>query len=197
MSILNIKSYLCKQKHIMIEQIGNTGTRAAGMVLFGDELSCMLLDTRWMLIAIVLLIIADYRFGCEESSLRHKNALESKSPLLADRYEFRASRARRRTLNKFVDYLIYIMVGVSLGRALLPQIDIDYIWGGWVVTAFIAIRIEIPSIVGHFLFVRGVSVEKKTIIGFIKAFVVALAKSKSEGVGDALEEGFKATEDKK
>ena len=49
---------------------------------------------------------------------------------------------------------------------------------------------------GYFLFVRGVSVEKKTIMGFIKAFVVALAKSKSEGVGDAIEEGFKATEDK-
>ena len=180
----------------MVGQVGNTGTRAAGMMLFWDELSCMLLDTRWMLIAIVLLIIADYRFGCEESSLRHKNALECKSPLLADRYEFRASRARRRTANKFVDYLIYIMVGIALGKALLPQIDIDYIWGGWVVTAFIAARIEIPSVLGHFLFVRGVSVEKKTIMGFIRAFVVALAKSKSEGVGDALEEGFKATEDK-
>lgn len=181
----------------MVAQIGNTGTRAAGMVLFGDELSCMLLDTRWMLIAIVLLIIADYRFGCEESSFRHKNALEDKNLLLADRYEFRVSRARRRTTNKFVDYLIYIMLGVSLGKALLPQLDINYIWGGWVVTAFIAARIEIPSIVGHFLFVRGVSVEKKTITGFIKAFVVALAKSKSEGVGDALEEGFKATDGKK
>lgn len=56
----------------MVGQVGNTGTRAAGMMLFGNELSCMLLDTRWMLIAIVLLIIADYRFGCEESSLRHK-----------------------------------------------------------------------------------------------------------------------------
>lgn len=89
------------------------------------------------------------------------------------------------------------MVGVSLGKALLPQIDIDYIWGGWVVTAFIAVRIEIPSIVGHFLFVRGVAVEKKTIMGFIKAFIVALTKSKSEGVGNALEEGFKATEDRK
>ena len=181
----------------MVAHIGNTGTRAAGKVLFVDVLRCMLLDTRWMLIAIVLLIIADYRFGCEESSLRHKNALEDKNLLLADRYEFRVSRARRRTANKFVDYLIYIMLGVSLGKALLPQLDINYIWGGWVVTAFIAARIEIPSIVGHFLFVRGVSVEKKTITGFIKAFVVALAKSKSEGVGDALEEGFKATEGKK
>ena len=88
------------------------------------------------------------------------------------------------------------MVGVSLGRALLPQLDIDYIWGGWVVTAFIAVRIEIPSILGHFLFVRGVPVGKKTRMRFINAFLVALAKSKSEGVGDALEEGFKATEDK-
>ena len=65
MSILNIKSYLCKQKHIMIEQIGNTGTRATGILLFGGELTSMIYDMKWMLIAIGLLIIADYRLGCE------------------------------------------------------------------------------------------------------------------------------------
>lgn len=195
MSILNIKSYLCKQKHIMVEQIGNTGTRATGMLLFGGELTAMIYDMKWMLIAIGLLITADYRLGCEESKMQYRKAVEEGNEVLKERYKFRGSRARRQTANKLIDYLIYMMVGISIGKALLPQLSIDYVWGGWVVAFCIAAFIEIPSSAGHLFYVRGVTVKKKTIAGFTKAFITALAKSKSEDVGNALDEGFKSVKE--
>lgn len=176
----------------MVEQIGNTGTRAAGMLFFGSELTSMLYDMRWMLLAVVLLIIADYRLGSEESKMQYRKAVEEGNEVLKERYKFRGSRARRQTANKLIDYLIYMMVGISIGKALLPQLSIDYIWGGWVVAFIIAAFIEIPSSAGHLFYVRGIKVEKRTITGFLKAFVTALARNKSENLGNALDEGFKS-----
>ena len=43
------------------------------------------------------------------------------------------------------------------------------------------------SISGHFFYLRGVSVEKKSVFGFFKAFIIALTKKKSEDIGDALD----------
>ena len=40
------------------------------------------------------------------------------------------------------------------------------------------------------LLFEGVSVEKKTINGFFKAFAIAFAKRKDEDVGEALKEAF-------
>ena len=195
--MLNIKNYLCKQKRFMVEEVGNTGTRATGILLFGGELSTMLFDMRWMLLLIGVLIIADYRLGCEESKMHYLDAKAKGNELLCEQNKFRRSRARRKTANKFIDYMIYVIVGISFGKALLPQLHLDYIWGGWVATAIIAILIELPSSLGHFFYVRGVIVKKKTIEGFLRAFFVALVKKKSDNVGNALEEGFKATEEGK
>ena len=43
----------------------------------------------------------------------------------------------------------------------------------------------------------GVTIEERTIKGFVKAFTVALIKRKSEAIGDAIESGFNRIEDKK
>ena len=181
----------------MVGEVGNTGTRATGILLFGGELSTILFDIRWMLLLIGVLIIADYRLGCEESKMHYIDAKAKGNELLCEQNKFRRSRARRKTANKFIDYMIYVIVGISFGKALLPQLHLDYIWGGWVATAIIAILIELPSSLGHFFYVRGVIVKKKTIEGFLRAFFVALVKKKSDNVGNALEEGFKATEEGK
>lgn len=174
---------------------GNTGTRCAGILLFGNELQNVFIDIKWVLIFVLAMIIADYRLGCEESSMKHQEATKFGDKLLADKYEFRMSKARRRTINKFIDYTIYIIVGVSMGKALLTPLTIDYTWGAWVVAFLIAVFIEIPSSAGHLFYVRGVTVQKKTVRGFFKAFFVALAKSKSEDVGGALEQGFEKIEE--
>lgn len=40
------------------------------------------------------------------------------------------------------------------------------------------------------------TVEKRTLAGFLKALIVALAKKKNEDVGEAVEEAFKNSENK-
>ena len=54
----------------------------------------------------------------------------------------------------------------------------------------IACGCEIFSIFGHFFFLRGVTVEKRNLVGFFKALLVALARRKDEDVGEALDEAL-------
>lgn len=109
--------------------------------------------------------------------------------------KWRTSRAVRRTVNKLIDYYVWLIVGMGIGMAILEPIGVNHIFGGVVATT-IAVVCEAKSFFGHFFYLHGVSVEQKTITGFIKAIVVALAKSKSETFGDALEEGLEKEEAK-
>ena len=180
----------------MVEHVGNTSTRLIGTSILGTELVTVIFDARWMLIALTVCIIADFRYGWGESSLRHKKALEIGNLTLADKYKWRTSRAIRRSVNKAIDYLVWISVGMTIGMAILPRLGIDYVFGG-IAASIVAILCEGKSIIGHFIYLHGVNIEERTIKGFIKAFIVSLAKRKSEAIGDAIESGFIRIEDKK
>ena len=173
----------------MVEHVGNTSTRLIGTSILGTELVTVIFDARWMLIALIVCIIADFRYGWRESSLRHKKALEIGNLTLADKYKWRTSRAVRRSVNKAIDYLVWVSVGMAAGMAVLPRLGIDYTFGG-IFASIIAIMCEGKSIVGHFIYLHGVNIEERTIKGFVKAFTVALIKRKSEAIGDAIESGF-------
>lgn len=180
----------------MVEHVGNTSTRLIGTSILGIELVTVIFDARWMLLALLMCIIADFRFGWGESSLRHKKALEIGNLTLADKYKWRTSRAIRRSVNKAIDYLVWVSVGMAGGMAILPSFGIDYTFGG-IGASIIAILCEGKSIIGHFFYLHGVTIEERTIKGFVKAFTVALIKRKSEAIGDAIESGFSRIEYKK
>ena len=180
----------------MLEHVGNTNTRLIGTSILGTELVTVIFDARWMLIALIICIIADFRYGWGESSLRHKKALEIGNLTLADKYKWRTSRAVRRSVNKAIDYLVWVSVGMAAGMAILPRLGIDYTYGG-ICASIVAIMCEGKSIVGHFIYLHGITIEERTIKGFVKAFTVALIKRKSEVIGDAIESGFNNIEDKK
>ena len=112
-----------------------------------------------------------------------------------DKYKWRTSRALRRTINKAIDYLMWLAIGVVFGMSLLEPVGIAHIYGA-VAAMFVAWLCELKSIIGHFFYLRGVSVEKKTINGFFKAFAIAFAKRKDEDVGEALKEAFDEEEKK-
>lgn len=95
----------------------------------------------------------------------------------------------RRTINKAIDYLMWLAIGVVFGMSLLEPVGIAHIYGA-VAAMCVAWLCELKSIIGHFFYLRGVSVEKKTVNGFFKAFAIALAKRKDEDVGEALKEAF-------
>lgn len=169
--------------------VGNTGTRFFGGLLTAEMIT-VLGDMRWMLLLIALCVVADFRYGWGESSKRYKDAKREGNKILMLQYQWRTSRAVRRSINKVIDYVVWMVVGMAIGMAILEPVGINHIFGGVVATA-IAVVCEAKSFFGHFLYLHGVSYDEKNMRGFCKAFLVALAKKKSEDFGDALEEGFK------
>lgn len=173
----------------------NTGTRTSIITLLSGELACMVYDARWMILAIFLCVVADFRYGCGESSKRYALAKEKGNEILMAQYKWRTSRALRRSVNKMIDYIIWLAVGMIVGIAIIKPLGVDYISGVLVATT-LAVGCELKSIVGHLMFLHGVVIEQKTIKGFLKAFVIALAKRKNRDVGEAIEEGFNEIEGK-
>ena len=152
----------------------------------GAELIGVVYDLRYMVICSVALILADLWWGYSESQMRKEMAKEKGDDTLVEKYKWHKSRAGRRTANKIVDYLTYLVVGALIGLAIT---DIcSHVW-----TAAIGLGIgcgcEIASIVGHIAFVK-LGVEISLIDGW-KAFVRFLGKVikvKSNEIGDAVED---------
>lgn len=167
----------------------NTGTRAGIVTLLSGELASMIADTRWMMLVIFLCVIADFRYGWGESAKRYALAKEKGDKIVMAQYKWRTSRALRRSMNKIIDYIIWLAVGMFIGVAILRPLGVDYIFGALGAT-ILAVACEFVSILGHFLYLRGVKIEKKTVTGFLKAVVIAFVKRKNRDVGEAIEEGF-------
>lgn len=170
-----------------------TGIRTITFVGFGSEIVGMLIDMRWAFLLLVLLIVADFRFGLGESNKRHRDALERGDKTAADYYEWHTSRAVRRTCNKLADYVVLMLLSGAAGMALFEQVGVEHTWGSWIGAA-IAFYCEVSSIFGHFFYLHGVTVRKRTLVGFIKALIVAFTRRKSEDMGEALEEAFSKTD---
>ena len=173
-----------------------TGTRVAGVTIFYSEITQMIVDSRWILIAIVLCCALDFRLGTKESAKRKEAADKEGNKMLGDLYKFHRSRAVRRTMNKFVDYVLLMIVFEAIGAAFLPYVGVSYIYGAWV-GGLIACGCELSSAGGHFLYIHGITVEKKNVKGytlaFVKALAVAFARQKAgddvaESIGEAFSE---------
>lgn len=173
----------------------NTGTRFIGFVLMGNELVQIIYDARWFLTVITLCVVADFWYGWSESRKRYETARAKKDKIVMAQYRWRTSRAIRRTMNKLIDYIIWVSLGVFTGFALLRPLGVDYMLGGIAATA-IAVGCEAKSFIGHFFYLHGIRIEQKSIGGFIKAFVVAFAKKKNVDVGEALEDALEEKSEK-
>ena len=133
-----------------------------------------LFDLRWMLVLIVVLIVADFWFGVSESLKNHEH--------------FRFSRAGRRTCNKAVDYITYLILGSVLGLAIFEPLG----WANHVTTAAIGLGFgciwEVDSIVGHVCARHGI---KDTFCAGRR--VGALSRGKNADIGEAVEEAMDDT----
>ncbi len=177
------------------ETVMETGTRAIGITVFGSELMNVMTDARWLLLAITVCVLADFRYGWGESSKRYSKAKAEGDKIEMAQYRWRTSRAMRRTVNKLIDYFMWVTLGMFFGTAILRPLGVDHVIGGVVATA-VAIACEAKSFCGHFFYLHGIRVEEKTVRGFLRAFVVAFAKRKNADIGEALEEGFHINEHK-
>lgn len=173
----------------------NTGTRVLGIAFMGNEFVTIIYDARWLLAVITLCVAADFWYGWSESRKRYEAARAKKDKIVMAEYRWRTSRAIRRTVNKLVDYVVWVSLGTFTGFAILKPLGADYMLGGIVATA-VAIGCEAKSFIGHFFFLHGVKIEEKSVKGFLKAFVVAFAKRKNADIGEALEEAMEENSEK-
>ena len=164
--------------------------------VMGNEAISAIHDLRWMLVLCVLLIVADFRFGASESKKRYKTAKEAGDNTLAKLWEFRLSRAIRRTCNKFVDYMTLLLVFCLIGFAVTEPYGLC----SHVITAGIAMIVacvcELCSIFGHFLYLKGIDKPKltwKSVGIFFAHLAASFAKAKSPELGDAIEETLTKT----
>lgn len=167
----------------------STGTRGFGLLLMGHEILYMIGEARYALLLVVVLIIADFRYGRRESAVRYAEARRADNSYLMAKYKWHTSRAVRRSINKFLDYMLFALVGLFVGVQFLEPVDISRIWGTYAAMAVISVC-EIISIVGHFLFLHDRDANPRGILSFLRRFVVALAKKKNEDIGEALDEAM-------
>ncbi len=52
----------------------HTGARAAGVTMLYSKMTQMVVDSRWILIAVVLCCLLDFRLGCKESGMHRAEA---------------------------------------------------------------------------------------------------------------------------
>ena len=101
-------------------------------------------------------------------------------------------RTRRRTMNKIVDYTTYLLIGCIAGLAITEPMGLC----GHTVTAAVGIGFgclfELSSIVGHIAQVRGVRIHLD-----LKKLLVAIVRTKSEGLGEILDEGIEDIKDER
>ena len=169
----------------------DTSTGAKGILwgTIGAELLSVVYDLRYMVICSFALILADLWWGYSESCMRYKRAKEAGSEYGMDKYKWHKSRAGRRTANKIVDYLTFLVVGALIGLAITEPMDIcTHVW-----TAAIGLGIgcacEIASIIGHVAYVR-MGVEISMVDGWkaFMRFLGKLIKVRSSEIGEAVED---------
>ena len=139
-----------------------------GIIGFIAECYAIVFDLRWMILLAFVLIIADFWFGISASKLQG--------------IEIRKSRAGRRTLNKVIDYLCYILLGAVIGKAIGEPYGLNPI------TVSITIMIlcycfEIDSIYNHICVLHGV--QKRYSIWSI---IWKLITFKFKDVGEAFQD---------
>lgn len=149
-------------------QGGSIGKTLGGMVL-ANELVNLIYDLRWAVALCASLIVADLWLGCRSASASGK--------------EVRKSRAIRRTANKFVDYIMYMLVAAMIGMVIEQM-------GWWTHTQVALCGIllgcfcEIESILGHWAKLHGYSFSVRKVI-------LRLVRTKSEEVADIIDDEFK------
>lgn len=169
------------------DNVIGTGVRGIGLLATDNILVMAITESRYALALLLVLVVADFRFGWGESNKRYEEAKKNGDKRRMDLYRWRTSRAVRHSLNKLTDYVIIIAMGMIIGMSLLEPIGINHMFGIFGASAVMAMC-EISSIFGHFFYLHGVKVDKRGIPGFCKALAIAIAKRKDTDVGEALEE---------
>lgn len=135
---------------------------------FWIEYTEVLFNLRWVIVLGVILVISDLWFGLSESRMNHEH--------------IRYSSAGRKTLNKVIDYFLYITLGSLLGKALGEPYGLNP-QSVSISVLFLCYAFELDSIYGHICALHGI---KKPYS--IWKLVVTLLSLKFKTFGDQLKD---------
>lgn len=132
-------------------------------------------ELRYMIILSVVLILADFWWGHSETMKRYHEAEEAGDTVLMEKFKWHKSRAIRRTANKTVDYVTYLLVGAFFGLAITEPMG----WGDHVYAAIVGLGVgclaEIASIVGHYCYVKfGIEIKVVDVWKWMIKFVAGI-----------------------
>lgn len=153
----------------------------------GGDLMAVAFDLRFMIFCAIALILADLWWGYRSARMHYEYAESIGNETLKAQYKWHKSRAVRRTANKFVDYMTYLVVGALIGLAITEPMEIcTHVW-----TAAIGLGIgcgcEIASIIGHVAYVHmGLEISVADAWKAMVKFVGRLIKAKGSDLGDAI-----------
>lgn len=142
--------------------------RGTSMVVFGNELTALAWDMRWLFLTAFCLILVDFWFGTHASHKRGE--------------PFRTSRAVRRSLCKMVDYVSVVILGAFLGMGIGEPLGISH-EAVAAVCVLIAIGVEIDSIYTNWCEVH--DIEKRFSIAKLVTGIIGI---KSKELKDAINE---------
>ena len=111
-----------------------SGMLASCLTIFIESIE----PVKWFLLAALCLILADAKFGVEAAKKRGER--------------IRKSRAIRRTVNKMIDYICWILVANSVGAAFGPPFEIPIIPA---IVLFVIYGCEINSCFNNYFEARG------------------------------------------
>lgn len=168
---------------------GNIGTQGMTWAVLGSEALGVLYDLRWMLMCVAVLIMTDFWWGSKEALKRFEETHD-------DKYRWRFSRAGRRSLNKCIDFLTYLLVGAALGMAIFEPLGICTHTVSGAVALGMGALFDISSITGHVCYLHGISTRgglPKILWRILAAFV----KRRNNDLGEAIEEVAEVNETEK
>lgn len=135
-----IKSEIDNVTETTTQSLFKTSMKTSMIGLFG-ECTQIIYDLRWMILLAIILILSDLWFGISASRVQD--------------IVIRKSRAGRRTLNKLVDYICYILLGAVIGKAIGEPYGVDPM-GVSITIMILCYCFEIDSIYGHICEIHGI-----------------------------------------
>lgn len=145
---------------------GGSVGKGIGLAFFSEEIVTLVYDLRWAVLLCVVLIIADLWLGCRSA--------------IADGDKVRRSRAIRRTANKFIDYIMYMLVASMMGMV-IEQLG----WWQHTHVALCGILLgcfcELESIISHWAHLHGFNFS-------LSKFALSLIRKKKTDIASAIDD---------
>lgn len=141
---------------------------------FNAEVYATMYELRWMIVFATVLIVVDLYWGSRDAvSIRGE--------------EWHLSRAGRRTLNKVIEYMTYLLVGCVGGLAILEPVGICSHLTSAAVGLGLGSLFEISSIIGHVLDVHGIR-KRFNVWTFLMSVLEGKRRDISDSIDKAIEE---------